>query len=100
MSLHTLSAADHVDVAAETLRSDHGSAHARIAAAKSGWIGTSSTALAAAATKWEDDSAAHYSELIDHVEALRSAASMYASTDSQSKAAIDAASSPLGSMGL
>ena len=95
-----LVAADHVDVAADGLRSDHGSAHTRIGAAKSGWIGSSATALAATAAKWEEDSARHYGELIGRVEALRSAASMYASTDSQEGAAIDTAGSHLGSMGL
>lgn len=95
-----LIAADHVDVAADNLRADHGSAHSRIGAAQPGWIGSSAAALTASAAKWEEDSTRHYSELVGHVEALRSAASMYTGTDSQEKAAIDTAASGLDSMGL
>lgn len=91
-------AADHVDVAAEGLRSAHGSAHERMGAAQTGWIGASAAALAAATAKWEDESAGHYNGLVDRVEALRSAASQYAGTDTQGGAAIDAAAMNLDSM--
>ena len=64
-------AADHVDVAAEGLRTAHGSALERMGTAEAGWIGSSATALAATATKWEQDSAAHYTELVGHVEGFR-----------------------------
>ena len=93
-------AADHVDVAAEGLRTAHGSALERMGTAQAGWIGSSAAALAATATKWEQDSAAHYTELVGHVEGFRSAAAQYVSTDNQESTEIDAAGSNLGSLGL
>jgi len=93
-------AADHVDVAADGLRSGHGSAHERIGAAQSGWIGTSAAALAATAAKWEEESAGHITELVGHVEHFCSAAEQYASTDNDEASEIQSIATKLGSMGL
>ena len=98
--VEVLMAADHVDAAAEGLRTEHGSAQNRLGAAGAGWIGSSAAALTHVAAKWEQESAHHYSALVGHVEALRSTAVQYTQTDSHEAAAIDTAVSPLGSMGL
>ncbi|WP_326547977.1 WXG100 family type VII secretion target [Mycolicibacterium sp. ND9-15] len=93
-------AADHVGAAADALRSAHGTAHDRIGAAQAGWIGSSAAALAATTAKWEEESLSHYTELIGHVDDLRSAAANYVGTDHQEASGIDSAASRLGSMGL
>lgn len=89
-------AADHVDVAADGLRADHGVAHERIGTAQAGWIGTSGEALSRLSTKWEEDSARHYNELIAHVEGFKSAAARYTSTDSQEATEIENVGPDLG----
>jgi uncharacterized protein YukE len=58
--------AGQTDVSADDLRAQHGSAHERIAAAQAGWIGASAVALTAKAAQWEEQSAAHYTELVKH----------------------------------
>jgi WXG100 family type VII secretion target len=93
-------ASDHVDVAADGLRTGHGSAHERMGAAQAGWIGSSAAALAATAAKWEQESASQYAELVGHVEDFRAAAARYVNTDSDGASQIDNAASKLGSMGL
>jgi WXG100 family type VII secretion target len=93
-------AADHVDAAAEDLRTDHSSAQERMGTAQGGWIGTSATALSKVAAKWEADSTAHYTELVGHVEGFKSAAARYVGTDNQESTEIDNATSNLGSLGL
>jgi WXG100 family type VII secretion target len=93
-------AADHVDAAADDLRTAHGSALERMGAAQSGWIGSSAAALSKVASKWEQDSTAHYTELIGHVEDFRSAVAQYVGTDNQGAADIDKAGSNLGTLGL
>lgn len=92
--------AGEIDVAADDLRAQHGSAHERIAAAQTGWIGTSAAALTAKAAQWEKESAAHYTELVMHGHHFRSAAASYLETDSQAGAEIDNAGSNLGDLGL
>ena len=89
-------AADHVDVAADGLRTDHGAAHERIGTAQAGWIGTSGEALSKVAAKWEDDSTKHYNELIGHVEGFKSAAAQYVGTDHQEATEIENAGPDLG----
>ena len=89
-------AADHVDVAADGLRADHGVAQERIGTAQAGWIGTSGDALAKLSTKWEEDSTRHYNDLIAHVEAFKSAAANYVSTDTQGATDIENAGPDLG----
>lgn len=93
-------AADHIDVAAEGLRTAHGSANERMSTAQSGWIGSSAAALSKVSAKWEQDSTAHYTALAGHVEGLTSAAARYVATDHQSSADIDQAASNLGTLGL
>ena len=89
-------AADHVDVAADGLRMDHGVAQERIGTAQAGWIGTSGDALSKLSTKWEEDTTRHYNELIAHVEGFKSAAANYVSTDNQEAADIGNAGPELG----
>ncbi|BBZ20836.1 hypothetical protein MGAD_51710 [Mycolicibacterium gadium] len=89
-------AADHVDVAADGLRSDHGVAQERIGTARAGWIGNSGDALAKVATKWEADTTRHYNELIAHVEDFKSAAASYVGTDNQQSTEIENAGRDLG----
>lgn len=93
-------AADHVNAAADSLRSAHGEAHERMGAAQAGWIGTSAAGLSATTTKWEEESAAHYTGLLKHAEDLRSAAAKYVRTDDNAATEIDSAGSNLGTMGL
>lgn len=83
-------AADKIDVAADGLRSAHGSVHERISAAHSGWIGVSGAALSAASNHWQEESAARYSELIGHAADYRAAVTRYAATDGSKAADIDA----------
>lgn len=89
-------AADHVDVAADGLRSDHGVAQERIGTAQAGWIGTSGDALSKLATKWEEDTTRHYNELVAHVEGFKSAAANYVSTDHHGATEIETAGPDLG----
>ncbi|WP_006244462.1 WXG100 family type VII secretion target [Mycolicibacterium tusciae] len=89
-------AADHVDVAAEGLRTDHGSAQERIGTAQAGWIGTSGDALSKVAAKWEEDSTKHYTDLIGHVEGFKSAAANYVGTDHHESTEIENAGPDLG----
>ena len=89
-------AADHVDVAADGLRTDHGAAQERIGTAQAGWIETSGEALSKVAAKWEDDSTKHYNELIGHVEGFKSAAAQYVGTDHQEATEIENAGPDLG----
>jgi WXG100 family type VII secretion target len=93
-------AADHIDSAAGGLRADHGVAQERIGTAQAGWIGTSGNALSKLAAKWEEDTTAHYTELIKHVEGFTAAATQYVGTDNQESADIDNAAAKLGAMGL
>jgi WXG100 family type VII secretion target len=93
-------AANHVDVAADDLRSAHGSAHERMGAAQAGWIGSSAAALAATTAKWEEESAGHYTELVGHGEHFRSAAAQYVDTDSDEGSEIQSIGSKLGTLGL
>lgn len=83
-------AAEKIEAAAEGLRAAHGAVHDRITAAKSGWVGTSGPALATATGKWEDESAARYTELIGHAEGYRSAAASYRATDDSQASAVEA----------
>ena len=92
--------AGEIDVSADDLRAQHGSAHGRISAAQVGWIGTSAAALAAKAAQWEEESAAHYAELVKHGHNFRAAAASYLDTDSGAGAEIDNVASHLGDLGL
>jgi WXG100 family type VII secretion target len=92
--------ASQIDVSADDLRAQHGSANGRIAAAQTGWIGISAAALAAKAAQWEQESATHYTELVKHGHHFRSAAASYLDTDSEAGAEIDDAGSDLGDLGL
>ncbi len=83
-------AADRIEVAAEGLRAAHGAVHDRITAAQSGWIGTSGPALANATGKWEDESAARYTELVGHAANYRSAVASYSTTDDNQASDIEA----------
>nr|WP_276822124.1 WXG100 family type VII secretion target [Mycolicibacterium mageritense] len=88
-------AADRIDVAAEGLRSAHGAVHERIAAAQSGWIGASGAALTTATGKWEEESAARYTELTGHAESYRSAATSYVTTDDSEASDVEAAAAAM-----
>jgi WXG100 family type VII secretion target len=92
--------ATEIDVYADDLRARHDSAHGRIAAAQTGWIGASATALSSKAAQWEAESATHYTELVTHGHHFRSAAASYLDTDRESAAEIDDVGSNLGDMGL
>lgn len=83
-------AAEKIDAAADGLRAAHGAVHDRITAAKSGWIGTSGTALTAATSKWEEESSARYTELVRHAEGYRSAVASYSATDDSEASSIKA----------
>ncbi|WP_454791834.1 WXG100 family type VII secretion target [Mycolicibacterium lutetiense] len=83
-------AAEKIEAAAEGLRAAHGAVHDRITAAKGGWIGTSGPALATATGKWEDESAARYTELIGHAANYRSAVASYSTTDDNQASEIEA----------
>jgi WXG100 family type VII secretion target len=83
-------AADGIDVAGDGLRSAHAAVHERITAAAAGWVGTSGAALSAARARWEEESAAHYTELIGHAAKYRSAATSYTTTDDGEAADVQA----------
>ena len=94
-------AADHVDAAADGLRTRPRRRHKSASVPpQAGWIGTSGDALSKVAAKWEEDSTGHYNELVAHVEGFKSAAAQYVGTDNQESTDIDNATSNLGSMGL
>lgn len=91
--LHAGSA--HVENHATELVTAHSAAHGRMATAASGLIGTSSAALAALTAHWESESSAHFTEMLDHAERIRTAAGRYESTDAATSAEIDAAAEDL-----
>lgn len=88
-------AAEQIEVAAEGLRSAHSAVHDRITAAQSGWIGTSGSALPTATGKWEDESAARYTELIGHAAGYRSAVASYSATDESKASDVQAAAAAM-----
>ncbi|GAT09885.1 WXG100 family type VII secretion target [Mycolicibacterium novocastrense] len=92
--------ARHIDMTADELRARHNSAHLRISAAQRGWIGGSAVALAAKAAQWEEESARHYTDLVERGHDFRSAAASYLETDSESASAIDEADPSLRDLGL
>jgi WXG100 family type VII secretion target len=98
VTLHA--SAGHIDGSADDLRAAHGSAHERIAAARAGWIGASAAALTAKVAQWEEESAAHYTELVKHGHHFRSAAASYLDTDTDAQSEIENAGSKLGDLGL
>lgn len=83
-------AAEKIEAAAEGLRAAHGAVHDRLTAAHSGWIGTSRPALTTATSKWEDESAARYTELIAQAADYRSAVASYGTTDDNQASEIEA----------
>lgn len=87
--------ASRADAHAANLRSEHASAHERITAAQTGFIGASLAALAARLAHWEEETAAHHAELIVHSEHLRSAAKRYADTDDAEAARLNDGASGL-----
>jgi len=82
-------AADGIDSEADALRAAHAVVHDRIAAAQSGWIATSRSALASATTKWEEESAVRYTHLITHASDCRSAVACYSETDNSNAMEIE-----------
>ena len=80
-----------------TTTASHKSASVPPRQAGSGRAGTRFPEVAA---KWEEDSTAHYNELVAHVEGFKSAAAQYVGTDNQESTDIDSATSNLGSLGL
>ena len=89
-------AADRIDTAADGLRAAHNAVADRIAAAQAGWVGTSAAALSGAATRWQQQSAAHYTDLIGHADHYRSAAANYAVTDEDEAADVRARAAAMG----
>lgn len=88
--------AGHVDVAADDLRTAHGTAYSNIADAHGSWVGTSAGALAAKAAEWETRSAGHYETMVGYGSDLRSAAAVYVGTDSRSAAEVKAVADNMG----
>lgn len=89
-------AADRIDTAADGLRAAHGSVLERITAAAAGWVGTSAAALSGAATRWQEQSAARYGELVGLAGDYRSAAASYVDTDEGEAADVRAAAAAMG----
>ncbi|MGV0812047.1 WXG100 family type VII secretion target [Mycolicibacterium boenickei] len=88
-------AAEKIETAADGLRAAHGAVHDRITAAQSGWIGASGTALTTATGKWEEESAARYTELIGHAADYRSAVASYGATDESEAYDVEAAAAAM-----
>lgn len=95
-----LQSACRVDATADDLRARHTSALGRVAAAQVGWVGSSAAALADRAQRWEEESSAHYAEILAHGEHLRAAAECYVDSDDDSGLDIDAVATASSSMGL
>jgi uncharacterized protein YukE len=89
-------AADRIDTAAEGLRAAHATASDRITAASAGWVGTSAAALSGAGTRWQEQSAARYGELVGLAGDYRSAAASYVNTDEGEAADVQAAATAMG----
>ncbi|GAA1218535.1 WXG100 family type VII secretion target [Mycolicibacterium alvei] len=89
-------AADRIDAAADGLRAAHAAVHERIAAAQAGWVGTSAAALSGATAKWQEQSAASYTEMIEHATDYRTAAASYTSTDEGEAADVEAKAAVMG----
>ena len=89
-------AADRIDAAADGLRAAHAAVHGRIAAGQAGWVGTSAAALSGATAKWQEQSAASYTEIIGHATDYRTAAASYTSTDEGEAADVEAKAAAMG----
>lgn len=89
-------AADRIDAAAEGLRAAHNTVHDRITAAAAGWVGTSAAALSGAATRWQEQSAARYSELVGLAGDYRTGAASYVRTDEGEAADVHATATAMG----
>lgn len=66
---------------AETLRSEFASASQQIAAAQSGWIGQSASALAAKLVEWDEHAEIHHHNISGHGQRFVAAAAMYGHID-------------------
>ena len=89
-------AADRIDTAADGLRAAHAAVHERIAVAQAGWVGTSAAALAAAGPKWQEQSDARYTAMIELARDYRTAAASYVSTDEGEAADVRATTAAMG----
>jgi uncharacterized small protein (DUF1192 family) len=85
-------AADYLDMHAAALRDDHGAAHAKLSSAVAGFGPTlSAGALDERIAAWEQETAEHHAELMQHSEGHRVAATRYTTADSGGSAQITAA---------
>lgn len=89
-------AADRIDAAAEGLRAAHTAVGDRITAAAAGWVGTSAAALSGAGTRWQEQSTAHYGEMVRLAGDYRTAVASYVDTDEGEAAEVQAAATAMG----
>lgn len=89
-------AADRIDAAAEELRAAHAAVGDRITAAAAGWVGTSAAAFSGAGTRWQEQSAALYGELVGLAGDYRTGAASYVDTDEGGAADMHAAAVAMG----
>lgn len=89
-------AADRIDAAAEGLRAAHAAVGDRITAAAAGWVGTSAAALSGAGTRWQEQSAAHYGDLVGLAGNYRTGAASYVHTDEAEAADVQTTAAAMG----
>src|SRR4051812_20275566 len=86
--------ADVLDMHAADLQGEHSAAHEKMSSAVSGFGDTSSAAaLNERIAQWEQETAEHHAELVEHSDGHRAAGTHYTNTDSQNSTAIQAVGS-------
>ena len=66
---------------AATVRSAFTNSDTALASAQSGWVGRSASALASMATEWQEATASHHQNLVEHGEKFAAAAKKYGQAD-------------------
>lgn len=92
--------ASTVDAHADEVWLKHGSADGRIEAAQVGVPAGSAVALTAAVTKWQGDTTALFSRMVNYGGALREGAATYEQVDEKGAADIKAASEQVSDLDL
>ncbi len=94
--------ASQIDMHADTLRVAHGAADGQIEAAQPGVPAAAAAALGGALVTWQQETAAHFTRMVDHSTGLQSGAAAYDETDAQEACQVQAAGDaiPVVDMGL
>ncbi|ODQ90999.1 hypothetical protein BHQ17_16910 [Mycolicibacterium holsaticum] len=89
--VHLDASAAQADGQAAELATGHTCAHGQIESAQTGWTGRSATSLAKRLVQWQAADAALQARVVEHGQALKCAATEYATTDQRSAEQVEQA---------